>query len=101
MDFRREAEYPPYARLARLIIRAEKFDKAGAEAERLHAMLTDRIREQGSTASLIGPAPCFYARQDGLYRWHVIIRGTNPIALLEDVRPGLSLQVDVDPVSLL
>jgi primosomal protein N' len=86
----------------RLIIRSEKFDRARSEATRLHELLADRRKEMNlNSLSLIGPAPCFYARQDNLYRWHVIIRGQNPTAILEGIHASATLQIDVDPISLL
>jgi len=50
---------------------------------------------------LIGPAPAFFARLRGQYRWQVIVRGNDPAVLLRDVRLPLGWRVDVDPVSLL
>jgi primosomal protein N' (replication factor Y) len=102
LSYRLELGYPPYLRLARLLIRADSAQKASEEAARLHAILRDRIAsERLSQTSLIGPAPCFYARRDNLYRWHVIVRGPDPGALLADLPPSKYVQVDVDPVSLL
>jgi primosomal protein N' (replication factor Y) len=102
LSYRLELGYPPYLRLARLLIRADSAQRARQEAGRLHTVLTDRIAaERLSQTSLIGPAPCFYARRDNLYRWHVIVRGPDPGALLADLPPSKLVQVDVDPVSLL
>jgi primosomal protein N' (replication factor Y) len=102
ISFRREMGYPPFSRLVRLVIRAETLDRARSEAERLHALLLDRIRELGlQSTSLIGPAPCFYARQDTLYRWQILVRGTTPALILEGLRAERFLQIDVDPLSLL
>jgi primosomal protein N' (replication factor Y) len=100
--FRRELGYPPFSRLIRLIIRAETFDRARSETEHLHSVLMDRIKELGlESIILIGPAPCFYPRQDNLYRWQILVRGTQPAAVLEGIRGGRFLQIDVDPVVLL
>ena len=102
MHYRRELGYPPYTRLVRLEIRALSADRAQRNAENLHALLAQRINEQRLVqTSLIGPAPCFYSRRDNLYRWHIIVRGQNPTAILHDLRPSQTLFIDVDPVSLL
>ncbi len=99
---RRELGYPPFSRLVRLIVRGESADRAKHEAERIFKTLTQRVNEQQSgNVSLIGPAPCFYPKRDNLYRWHIIVRGGNPTALLDGLRSGQFLQIDVDPVSLL
>lgn len=102
MRYRHELGYPPYSRLVRLEIRALSAERAQRDAERLHALLAQRMDEQRLVqTSLIGPAPCFYPRRDNLYRWHIIVRGPNPTAILHDLRPSQTLFIDVDPVSLL
>jgi primosomal protein N' (replication factor Y) len=99
---RKDIGYPPFSRLARLEVRAESSDKARTEGERLRRLLEGRITEAGlARTSLIGPAPCFYPRREGLYRWHILVRGPNPAAVLADLRSSHTLYVDVDPVSVL
>ncbi|MBC7317303.1 MAG: hypothetical protein H5T70_12850 [Chloroflexi bacterium] len=50
---------------------------------------------------LIGPAPCFFSRERGRWRWQLLVRGPNPQELLRDVHLPLGWRVDVDPQSLL
>ncbi|MBN1312745.1 MAG: primosomal protein N' [Anaerolineae bacterium] len=102
MTHRRELGYPPFIRLVRLIVRAESAQRTQVEAERLFTLLSERIANgKFSNTSLIGPAPCFYPRREGLYRWHILVRGPAPSVLLADLRPSQNLQIDVDPVSVL
>ncbi len=98
---RRRLGYPPFTRLVRLEYR--NFDplKAEAEANRLaeslEAVLAAGVHIQ---TDLVGPVPCFFTRMDGLYRWQLILRGPQPVPLLD----GLKLdgwRVEVDPPSLL
>jgi primosomal protein N' (replication factor Y) len=99
---RKQIGYPPFSRLVRLLIRAESAERARREATRLYQVLNGRISEQRLVStSLIGPAPAFYTRLDQIYRWHVIIRGPNPTAILDGLQPSARLHVDIDPVSLL
>jgi primosomal protein N' (replication factor Y) len=58
------------------------------------------ISEDGSVVDIIGPAPCFFPRQNSLYRWQIVLRGTNPAALLAGRSLG-EWRVEVDPASLL
>jgi primosomal protein N' (replication factor Y) len=102
MARRAEIGYPPYSRLVRLVILAESAERAQQEAKRLYALLSERISARRLVnTSLIGPAPCFYPRHDSLYRWHIIVRGPQPTDIMADLHPSSSLQIDVDPVSLL
>ncbi|MGQ9768731.1 MAG: replication restart helicase PriA, partial [Anaerolineae bacterium] len=102
MAFRREQGYPPVRRLARLVYHHGQRDKAQAEATRLAQELQAAIAENGlADTDLIGPAPCFFARQRGEYRWQIVVRGPDPAALLRRAAVPLGWRVDVDPVDLL
>jgi hypothetical protein len=47
-----------------------------------------------------GPAPAFVARRGDRWRFHVVLRGDDPVRLLADP-PGAPWSIDVDPESLL
>jgi len=100
--YRQELGYPPFSRLVRALVRSEYEDEARQRAESLHARLIGQINDLGlRQTTLIGPAPCFYSRLNGIYRWQVVARGPDPARLFSDVRSSAMIQVDVDPVSLL
>jgi len=100
--FRREQWYPPLSRLLRLIYLHPNAEAAQREAEHLHRILSQKIARLGiPEVDLIGPAPAFFARVRGRWRWQIIVRGTEPSALLQDIRLPLGWRVDVDPVSTL
>jgi primosomal protein N' (replication factor Y) len=102
LAYRRQMGYPPFGRLARVLIRAPQAEQARRAAKRLAAALQALIAEQRLDATwLIGPAPCFFERLGGLDRWQVIVRGPDPSALLRAVHLDPAWQVDVDPVSML
>jgi primosomal protein N' (replication factor Y) len=102
MAFRREHWYPPLSRIIRLVYRHPNAASAQREAARLHRALTLKIARLGlRDVGLIGPAPAFFARTRGKSRWHILVRGADPHALLRDERLPLGWSVDVDPVSLL
>ena len=50
--------------------------------------------------SVIGPAPCFYAKRAGLHRWQIILRGREPMRLLKGMPLG-EWRVIPDPQDLL
>lgn len=102
LAFRRQAGYPPSIRLARLLIAHPSNERAQAAAEQLAETLRHALREAGLPASdLIGPAPAFFARVRGRYRWQLLLRSVSPADFLRklDIPPGWV--VDVDPVSVL
>jgi len=106
MNFRREQGYPPVRRLARLVYHHSRRDQAQAEATRLAGLLRAQIAGAGSEPAfpdtdLIGPAPCFFARERGEYRWQIIVRSPDPAALLRRIVIPLGWRLDVDPVDVL
>ncbi len=102
MEFRHRQVYPPYARLVRLIYSNSDESQCRRQAETLFHVLKNRIDRLGLPGiSLIGPAPCFMSRINGRYRWHLIVRARDPLALLRDDPPPPGWQVDVDPLDVL
>ncbi|MCX7855065.1 MAG: primosomal protein N' [Anaerolineae bacterium] len=102
LEFRREAGYPPYIRLARLLYRHTDARRAEVAARDLGERLRDALRRAGLPATdLIGPVPCFFARVRGYYRWQMILRHPDPPTFLRSVSIPRGWLVDVDPVDLL
>jgi primosomal protein N' (replication factor Y) len=101
LDYRRQLGYPPFNRLVRLEYRHVQATKAESEAQGLAVKLAKWIEfEDRRETTLIGPAPCFFSRLDGLYRWQIILRGPEPASLLRGKNFG-GWRVEVDPLSLL
>jgi primosomal protein N' (replication factor Y) len=101
LAFRKSLAYPPFSRFVRLEYRHN--DPAAAEktvrdmAARIQVWIE---QEERSATSLIGPAPCFFARVGGQYRWQIILRSPNPLPLLSGRNFG-DWRIEVDPPSLL
>ncbi|MDF1513743.1 MAG: primosomal protein N', partial [Anaerolineae bacterium] len=102
LAFRQRAAYPPAARLTRLVYAHGNSDKAQQAAERLAHHLRMRLVENGlSGEDLIGPAPAFFARVRGRYRWHILLRHPAPVKFLRDVPLQADWLIDIDPVDVL
>jgi primosomal protein N' (replication factor Y) len=102
LAFRREQGYPPYRRLVRLIYEDASPSRAQAGAEELAEILQDALVRRGlRVTDLIGPAPAFFARLRGRYRWQVLLRHAEPAEFLRAVQIPAGWRVDVDPVSVL
>ena len=101
--YRRELGYPPFSRLVRLEFRSLRAEEAESAARRLAERLQRLLREEARVeTSLIGPAPAFFSRVGGAYRWQIVLRGPEPAKLLENHLAWLEgWRVDVDPISLL
>ena len=102
LAFRREQGYPPYCRLVKLIYEDNSPSRARAEAEALAQTLRQALTQQGLPATaLIGPAPPFFARLRGRYRWQILLRHTSPPEFLRSIPIPAGWRVDVEPVSVL
>ena len=84
--FRTQHSYPPFRRMARLLI-ADPGQRAGraggGEAGRRAARCTSGSRSLSGT-EILGPTPPFFSRVDGRYRWQIIVRSPDPMRLLAD-----------------
>ena len=99
---RRRAGYPPFARLARLTYRHGNQERGLEHASQVASELRTRRDAAGwPDPDVLGPTPAYVRRLRGEYRWHILLRGRDPRALLGQVALGRRWSVDVDPVSLL
>jgi primosomal protein N' (replication factor Y) len=102
MCVRREAGYPPFGRLARLLFAHTSAAYAEEEARRLGDELHEMLRVHGLTnLDILGPAPAFHARVKGRWRWQIVLRGHDPAAVLAAVSLRRGWVVDIDPVTLI
>jgi primosomal protein N' (replication factor Y) len=100
LELRRQVGTPPFGSLVKLTVGLPERVEAEAAAVDLAARLRDRARDRGTIVDVIGPAPAFVARRAGRWRFHLILRGGDPVELL-DGGVDAPLSVDVDPESLL
>ena len=100
--FRTQHSYPPFRRLARLLLIDPVDRRAERKAQELAGALRRHAREKALSATeIIGPAPPFFNRIDGRYRWQILVRSPDPVRLLRDFPVPKPWIVDVDPVSTL
>ncbi len=102
LAFRRRANYPPFIRLARLVFAHRDSTKAQRGAEQLATQVRRKLVDLGlPELNVIGPAPAFFARVRGEYRWQILVRGVAPADLLRRIHIPPGWTVDIDPVDVL
>ncbi len=114
LGHRKEHGYPPYQRLARLIVRSETESAAFDFAETLAGAFKEAIRRHVKPSSpalrLLGPAECPVFKLNGFYRFHFQVQSETSGLLhtvlrevLAAAKPpgGVEFQVDVDPYSMM
>ena len=113
LEGRREPAYPPMTRLANVIFSG----LSETDTQQLAARAGDRLRraieKHGDQIAVVGPAPCPVDRVKTRWRWHLLLKSTNPALMTRacrflverlDVpkdRGQLRVALDRDPVSLL
>jgi primosomal protein N' (replication factor Y) len=91
---------PPFGRLVKLTVGLADRDAAEREAAAMAERLRERARTRGAAVAVVGPAPAYIARRADRWRWNIVLRGDDPVAIL-DGGPDAPWSVDVDPESLL
>jgi primosomal protein N' (replication factor Y) len=104
LEQRKRLGYPPFARLVRLEFRHTDPVVAQQEALKLADQLSTILNTEQKRITVIGPVPAFFAKVGGVYRWQIVLRGSDPVSVLRD-RPVdrwlKEWRVEVDPISLL
>lgn len=105
MRFRRLFHYPPFTRMAQVLVK----DRQRARGEAEIAALAARVQQHPLAANLrvSGPAPAPFERLRGEWRFQLLLRGPSAAHihdLLHAVLPARSpsdIVVDIDPFQLL
>ncbi|HEX7117548.1 MAG TPA: primosomal protein N' [Longimicrobiales bacterium] len=111
----REApRYPPFCRLANVIVSGTDEDAVVRAAEEVAASVRSMLAEAAAPAvEVMGPAPCPVDRIRGRWRWHFLLRSASAAPLGAILRRlyaygatlsgkgALRLALDRDPVTLL
>ncbi len=114
MAHRRQHNYPPYQRLARIIVRSRDQQAASAFADQLadafQRTLQTLAAQTPPEVRVLGPAEAPVFRLKGYYRFHFQLQSPSPgvlhqvlRAVLPPQRPpaGVEFTLDVDPFNML
>jgi len=101
LEQRKTLNYPPYSRLIRMEYRDPSETRAQNQAQTMADLLRVEISaRQMRQTDFIGPVPAYYRKIGGQFRWQIILRGPDPLPLL-DALPLRGWQVQIDPTDLL
>ena len=113
LDGRREPAYPPLTRIANVVFSGLRENETHRLAARASERLRRAITPYGDQIQVVGPAPCPIERVKARWRWHLLLKSTNPALLTRACRflverlevpkdrAQLRVALDRDPVSLL
>ncbi len=109
LDVRRMLDYPPFSRLARIVLRGKDENDVSQTASQLGSEFESVIISENFRVTKLGPAQAPFARIGGNYRFHIILKGRR----LEDVQQlikkvmatyrskSVYAEIDIDPVDML
>jgi primosomal protein N' (replication factor Y) len=102
LEFRQATAYPPYLRMARLLVWDKNPDRAKLQAEQVAGQLDGLLTTRGvARDSIIGPAPCFFGKVRDAYRWHIALRHIDPASIVRELHLSPAWRIDIDPVNML
>jgi primosomal protein N' (replication factor Y) len=108
IEFRRQLNYPPFARIALLTIKGRNEQKVQFAAEHVRREL-EKITADQKEAVLLGPAPAPLLRAESFYRYQLMLRvrqmpeiSRRLAKLMTELKlpDEVTASVDIDPVSL-
>ena len=109
LKLRKLMNYPPFSRLARLVIRGKDEAKVQENAEDLAGALKGNHSKNNSHISVFGPSPAPLSKIGGNYRYHIVLKGrklSELTSFIKDTLLGFKaksvyVEVDIDPVDML
>ena len=110
LEEREELGYPPFTRLANVLVWGARERDVKDEAVRLALALDSAVSSAGLDWALLGPSPCLISRLRGQYRWHILVKAAPhddigallaPVLAARRPRPAdVRVAADVDPADL-
>ena len=110
LEYRKQLYYPPYGRLARIVLRGKREEDVKERSMDLAEKLKNTIKLYKKTVEILGPSPAPVTRVKDNYRWHIVVKAIN-IEYLQQVltsikdEPRISKKVqtviDVDAYMML
>lgn len=108
---RKMLKYPPYVRLANILVWGHDEEKVRRAAEALYTSVSARVRDYaGETWDVLPATPCVLAKLRNTFRWHIVVKCPPsddlsgvllPLFRSRKVDQAVNVAVDVDPVDVL
>ncbi len=75
IEFRKELKYPPFCDIAKVTVRNKDDKKTLDFIKQVYVYLQGKIDKSGYKITLLGPSQAYIAKQNGTYRWQIILKG--------------------------
>ncbi|HSW02862.1 MAG TPA: primosomal protein N' [Sedimentisphaerales bacterium] len=110
MKHRQACDLPPFWRLAIVMLRDERHEKAEAAANAMRLRIGDAVQRHRIEARIRGPMPAVISRIERFHRIQIIVQTPDAAGMRKlfatlradrPIRPSVKISVDIDPVNLL
>ena len=110
LEYRKQLNYPPFGKLARIVFRSGKEESASEKASVVAEKLTEITKATGGQLEVLGPSPAPVTKINNMFRWHLLLRAQDYTAIhnalqgISDMlKPSKNVQtmVDIDPYMML
>ncbi len=108
---RKALGYPPYVRMANVLLWGKDEEAVRVAAGELREALCARVRDYGGEGwNVLSATPCVLAKLRGTYRWHIVVKCPVdadlsavllPLFRARKPQKDVNVAVDVDPMDLL
>lgn len=110
LELREGLGYPPYVRLANVLVWGRNEDAVRTAAKGLYHDLSQLVAGKGAGWLVLPPTPCVLERLKGSWRYHVVVKAPLKGSIAEcfasyfrERKPhhDVRVSIDIDPVNLL
>ncbi len=109
LKIRKLMNYPPFSRLARIVIRGKEEEIVGKNAELLAVDFKKTGADKYPQIIVLGPSPAPLSKIGGNYRFHIIMKSNRLNDLTMFIKTVLDsfkskavyIEIDIDPVDML
>lgn len=109
LETRKALGYPPFGRLARILVRGKEEPVVIDSARELGDIIDGIIRKGGLKVEKLGPSGAPFTKIGGNYRYHMILKASATAEFAAVIREALDnfksghvyVEVDIDPVDML
>lgn len=108
LSVRKLLKYPPFSRMARLLVRGKTEDKVIKTVNKLQKSLENEIRGRNYAITLLGPVAAPFPKISGNYRYHIILKSERVEQIRNLIKSAgklsgndIYLEIDIDPYDIL
>jgi len=106
IKFRESANYPPFTRLARIIVKSKEMKKAEEISVKLRKTIENMTEAKKIT--ILGPVVCPIGKIEKYFRFHMLLKSKQSSTLQNTLRelynkrtPGVKISLEIDPLNML